>query len=357
MEKARVLIVDDALMVRKLISDTLGEDSQIEVVGTASNGRLALKKIEQLEPDLIVLDVEMPELDGLETLRELRKSGSRVKVIMFSTLTEKGAKTTIEALSLGASDYVAKPANVGGVLASQEALRTELIPKVKTLCGIKSKTARGSVTGTATSQSVALRKPSVATQRIDVVMIGISTGGPNALEKVVPALPKDFTVPVLITQHMPPIFTKSLADRLNSHSDVTVVEAEDRMKIEKGHVYIAPGGFHIYAKREGTSTVIRTSSDEPENSCRPAVDFMFRQSLPAYGANILAVVMTGMGQDGGIGAEQVVEAGGTVYIQDQASSVVWGMPGFIANRGVAEKVLPLEDIAGAIVQRVNSRRI
>ncbi len=348
MRKIRVLVVDDSTVIRRLLSDSLVTDSQIEVCGTAANGKIALAKIPQLNPDIITLDMEMPEMDGITTLVELRKLYPKLPVIMFSTLTQRGAVATMDALSKGANDYVTKPANVGSVNAAMQSVRNELVPRIKAFCGwacpapdnalpIQTKTPRSRL--------------ATASKRIDAVVIGSSTGGPNALQAVITRLPASFPVPILIVQHMPPIFTKHLAERLNQLSELNVIEASNGDSIHAGGVWLAQGDFHMQLGRVGTDIRVRLNQGTPENSCRPAVDVLFRSAASVYGGNLMSVVLTGMGQDGARGCESIRDAGGHVLVQDQASSVVWGMPGAVARAGLADNTLPLSQISDEIIKR------
>lgn len=354
MSRIRVLIVDDAVVIRRLVGDVLASDAEIEVVGTAANGRIALQKITQCNPDVITMDVEMPEMNGIETVRELRKTWPKLPVIMFSTLTERGGVATLDALSAGASDYVTKPANVGSVTAGLDAVRRDLIPKIKALAGRAYAPTRTPATSAPPAASV-LPRPSVEaatpSQQLDVVAIGVSTGGPNALAELLPALPGDLRVPIVLVQHMPPMFTKLLADRLNAQCTLTVVEATAGMRLQPGTVYIAPGDFHLTVEPRGGAVYTALNQAPPENSCRPAVDVLFRSVVTHYGPRALGVILTGMGQDGLRGCEGLREAGGRVIVQDEASSVVWGMPGFVARAGLAERTLPLAGLAAEITRR------
>ncbi len=349
MAKVRVLIVDDSVVVRRLVAEVLASDAELEVAGWAPHGRLALQKIPQVNPDCITLDVEMPEMDGIATLIEIRKIYPRLPVIMFSTLTERGAVKTIEALSCGATDYVAKPANVGNVNDSIQALQGELIPKIKTHCAAQ----RRAPVPFATAPAPAMARPPAiphATQTCELVAIAASTGGPNALTSLLTAFPGNLSVPVAIVVHMPPIFTRCFAERLDQACQLKVHEAQDGQRVEPGQVYVAPGGMHMeLVRRQGLE--VKLTSDPPENSCRPAADVLFR-SASKLCIPVLGVVLTGMGSDGLRGARSIVEAGGRMLAQDEASSVVWGMPGAIVAEGLAESVLPLDRIAAAIVQRV-----
>ena len=355
--RIRVMVVDDAVVIRKILTDALAADPEIEVVGTAANGKIALGKLDALQPDLVTLDVEMPEMDGLTTLREIRKVRPKLPVIMFSTLTSRGGAATLDALAAGASDYVCKPANVGSVTTAIARIREELIPKIKALCN---RTAPGPRVAAAPPPPFAM--PTAGRRPIEAVLIGISTGGPNALAEVLPALPADLPVPVLIVQHMPPVFTKLLAERLAAKCPLPVVEATAGEQVLPGRVYIAPGDFHMVVERSpavataGPRRQVGLNQAPPENSCRPAVDVLFRSAAAVYGPGALAVVLTGMGSDGLHGCEAIRRAGGAVLAQDEATSTVWGMPGFVARAGLAEQLVPLGQVAAAIVARVTASR-
>ncbi len=347
MAPIRILVVDDSAVTRKVLSDTLAEDRALEVVGVASDGRIALDKIPLLKPDLITLDVEMPVMDGLETLALIRKSYPQLKVIMFSALTERGAAATLDALALGASDYATKPTNTGSPAVAIEYIRIELIPKIKALCGI------------APPQVPLLprpRSPSKGRNRsnghIEIVAIGTSTGGPNALAEVLPKIPYDFPVPIVVVQHMPPMFTRLLAERLSCRSAIRVEEGSADALLSLGCAWIAPGDFHMKVTRRGANRRLHLDQGPRENSCRPAVDALFRSVATAYGANVLGVVMTGMGLDGVLGAQEICDAGGDVIIQDEASAVVWGMPGAVHHSGLDDGAYPLDRLAAEITWRV-----
>lgn len=356
MRKIRVLIVDDSVVIRRMLTEVISSDPACEVVGAAANGRIGLAKIEQLRPDLVTLDVEMPEMDGLATLTAIRKIQRKLPVIMFSSLTEKGASTTLEALSLGATDYVTKPSGSSGVSGSCSHVRQQLLPKILALCGAAAGVSKAPEP--ATQCALPRRPPSLVpagttpSLGVDVVAIGCSTGGPNALAEIFAKLPGDLPVPIVITQHMPPLFTKLLADRLTSTSKVRIHEAVDQQVVERGHAYLAPGDFHMRVVRSGAQVRIALEQGPPENSCRPAVDVMFRSVAALYGGRTLAVVLTGMGQDGLRGCEHIAEQGGEILAQDDASSVVWGMPGFVARAGLANAIVPLKHMESEIVRRV-----
>lgn len=362
----RILVVDDSVVIRKLLCETLSADHELEVVGTAPNGNIALAKFSRLLPDLITLDVEMPVLNGLETLAAIRRLDQKIPVIMFSTVTDHGAAATVEALLLGASDYANKPSGSGSMAGAIEVMRSELIPKIKALCrravmsSALSQQTRRSLLSNAPSLPAPPRSPKPVptpfSRTIEIVAIGTSTGGPNALMEVVPRIPKDFPVPIVLVQHMPPIFTLRLAERLASRSEIKVAEGIDGTILSPGNAWIAPGNFHMTVKRSGTEIRLEMNQLPPENSCRPAVDVLFRSVAKAYRANVLAVVMTGMGSDGVIGAQSIRQAGGEVIIQDEASSVVWGMPGAVHGAGQADAVYALDQLAAEITHRVLRRR-
>jgi two-component system chemotaxis response regulator CheB len=270
---------------------------------------------------------------------------------MFSTLTGPGAASTLEALTLGASDYATKPSNTGSPAVAIAAIRCELIPKIKELC-------RGQIkkVTTAFPPLPALPVPRPPNRRIEIVTIGTSTGGPNALAEVLPHFPKDFPVPIVVVQHMPPMFTRLLATRLAGHSAIPVHEGHAGAVLAPGEAWLAPGNFHMTVRRAGVFCSLQLNQNPPENSCRPAVDALFRSVSEVFGARSLAVVMTGMGSDGVIGSQCIRQKGGEVIIQDEASSVVWGMPGLVYAAGQADAVYPLEKLGQEIIRRVLQSR-
>jgi two-component system, chemotaxis family, protein-glutamate methylesterase/glutaminase len=346
----RVLVVDDSVVIRRLVKEILDADPRIEVVGVAQNGQIALAKLAELKPDAVTLDIEMPIMDGIACLRELRKTYARLPVVMFSTLTERGASATMDALAAGASDYVTKPSNVGSVAESRQNISEQLIPKLIALTG-----ARRLVTRTAplpppkpVPNAERLGVGSQRTTAFGVLAIGSSTGGPDALAVVLRALPADLPVPVVIVQHMPPVFTRMLAQRLDSTCPLTIVEAAEGDLVERGRVLIAPGGRHLEIRAKGATIVAHLTDAPPENFCRPAVDVMFRSVSAIYRNRTLGVVLTGMGRDGAQGATVIRSAGGEMFAQDEASSVVWGMPGAVVTAGQADRVLPLDQMAAQI---------
>ena len=354
MNPIRVMVVDDSVVVRKIVTDVLSEDPDIEVVGTAVNGRIAVAKLEQLKPDLITMDIEMPEMNGIEAVRAIRagvggREYGRVPIVMFSTLTERGASATLDALSAGANDYVTKPANVGSVGQSMDSVREQLIPRIKVLTGRPVTTVRAAALTPPPRPAAPRTGPG---KKPAVLVIGSSTGGPEALAKVLPQLPATLPVPVLVVQHMPPVFTRQFAQRLDRLSSLRVVEASDGSPLVPGVVHLAPGDFHLVVRSNARGVQTGLHQGPPENFCRPAVDPLFRSVVAAYDGAVLGVVLTGMGSDGRNGAGEIRAGGGTVIVQDQASSVVWGMPGAVSQAGYADEVLPLERISEAIVRHL-----
>lgn len=355
-ERIRVLIVDDSVVIRRLIANALDGDPSLEIVGSAANGAIGLQRISQLNPDVITLDVEMPEMDGLETLRRLRPEHPDLRVIMFSTLTERGAATTLEALSLGADDYVTKASNEGSLDRSLDRLRELLVPKIKQFFNLTANghavlpppEARPAAAAVAKSQA-AVRAVAV---RPKVVVIGVSTGGPSALGEILPALPENFPLPVLVVQHMPALFTRLLAERLHAKCSLAVEEASEGTPVKAGTILIAPGDFHMKVGKNGDGVKIVLDQTAPLNSCRPAVDALFTSVGDLYGGAVLAVILTGMGQDGLRGAQMLKGIGATVLAQDEATSVVWGMPGAVVGAGAADRVLPLDQVVPEILRTV-----
>jgi two-component system chemotaxis response regulator CheB len=354
--RTRILIADDSAVMRSLLRSVITSDAGLEVVGTASDGESALSAIEILRPDLILLDVEMPVMDGLVTLRKLRARGHKMPVIMCSSLTQRGAKVTIEALACGASDYVAKPAGQSGREEACRALSLELIPKIQSLtCPPQAAPTQifpGAPRPPLIFPLAPLKAQPVSSTPV-ALAIGVSTGGPAALDILLPALPAFFSLPVLIVQHMPELFTKLFAERLNSRCSLQVREAAEGDPVCKGTIYIAKGNWHmevLTGARIGSPSTLHLSQGPLENHCRPAVDVLFRSAAAAYGVGALAVVLTGMGSDGLLGCRMIREHGGSVLAQDQATSTVWGMPGAVSNAGLAHKVLPLNAIAPEILR-------
>jgi two-component system chemotaxis response regulator CheB len=368
--KTRVLVVDDSVVMRRIISEAIACEA-VEVVGTAANGRIALQKIEQVHPDVVTLDIEMPEMDGLDVLKRLRETHPSLRVIVFSSLTESAAEVTLKALASGAADYDTKPTSAGGATDAVRAVRESLLPKLIALATSSKRRPVASASALKATDPIATRPPASALKAadpsgaprarvsgfprihrpVDIVAIGASTGGPNALADVFRDLPK-LAVPIVVSQHMPPMFTRMLAERLNAASACEVREAIDGDVLAPGLALIAPGDFHMLLRRDGVRVVVSLGHGLPENSVRPSVDPMLRSAVEVYGAGILTVILTGMGQDGLRGCEVVHSAGGQILAQDEATSVVWGMPGFVVRAGLADAVVPVGQVAFEIDRRV-----
>jgi two-component system chemotaxis response regulator CheB len=348
--KIRVLMVDDSVVIRHLLMHALGDEPDIEVVGAEPNGAAALARIPEAQPDVITLDIEMPVMDGLTALRQIRKLHPRVRTIMFSTLTTRGASSTFEALALGADDYVAKASNAGSLDQSLASLRGELVPKIRQFFAAPSRAPAATSLPPRPSLAVPGAQAMRRGSSFHILGIGVSTGGPQALGQLIPLLPASLRVPVLLVQHMPPMFTRLLAERLDSQSPLHVVEAADGMEIRPGTVVVAPGDYHLRLRRSGGCLFAKLDHGPQENSCRPSVDVLFRSLSEGFGKEVLSVMLTGMGSDGLRGTQAVKAAGGYSLVQDQASSVVWGMPGAVADAGLADGVFPLSALAPEIVR-------
>jgi two-component system chemotaxis response regulator CheB len=353
--RTRIFIVDDSAVMRSLLRTVIASDVSLEIAGTAVDGASALAAIQDLRPDLVLLDVEMPVMDGLVTLRTLRERGHRMPVIMCSSLTQRGARVTIEALAGGASDYVAKPAGQADATAATHALAEELLPKIHALTSIP--TAQSSAFAGPLQQRAPVaalpHKLETSFSSPSVVVIGVSTGGPAALEVLLPGLPANFPLPVVVVQHMPELFTGQLAERLNAHCVLRVREAAEGDPLHPGTIFIARGNWHVEvlaAASAGQPATLHLTQGALENHCRPAVDVLFRTAAAAYGPGVLAVVLTGMGFDGLAGCQMIRARGGIVFAQDQATSAVWGMPGAVVHACLADRVLPIEVIAEEIVR-------
>jgi two-component system chemotaxis response regulator CheB len=348
----RVVVCDDSAVIRGLVSRMLEADPAIAVVGRAGNGREAIDLAGRLKPDVIVLDIEMPVMDGLAALPEILKADPSVRVVMASTLTTRGADVAMRALRLGAADYVPKPTTTGAI-AGESSFREEIVAKVKGLAR-----QRRHAVAAAPARTVPLARPALAPARAGatlppaVLAVGSSTGGPQALFTLFAGLGKAFPLPVIVTQHMPPAFTPILADHLSRVGGPPCAEAQDGEVPVAGRAYLAPGDTHLLVANERGGPRLRLSKTPPENFCRPAVDPMLRSAVAAYGGRVLVVMLTGMGHDGLKGSEAVVAAGGRVIAQDEATSVVWGMPGAVAQKGLASAILPLPDIAAAVTAAI-----
>lgn len=360
----RVLVVDDSHVIRGLLSRSLGSDPGIQVVATAGNGKAAIDEVTRNEVDVVVLDIEMPVMDGMTALPQLLAARPGIQVIMASTLTLKGASISMKALSKGAADYVPKPSSTGEVYSAED-FKRELISKVKSW-GAVARRRRGSAArrgAEAPSTPAAPRRFPAGPIKLrdvpglfrpDCIAIGSSTGGPQALFKVFQMMGKVTNLPVFVTQHMPATFTTILAEHLGQASGMPAAEAKDGEPVMPGRIYVAPGDFHMTVHAEGVRKVLRIDKNPPENFCRPAVDPMLRSLAKAYNGKVLAVILTGMGQDGLRGGQEVAAAGGVIAAQDEATSVVWGMPGAVASGGLCSAVLPLSDI-GPYVRKAISR--
>lgn len=390
----KVLIVDDSVVFRKILAEALSKNPKIRVAGTAENGREALAVIRKVKPHIVIMDVEMPVMGGLEALDEIKRQRLNVGVIMFSSLTVKGAETTLEALSRGAFDFVPKPTGSGAFSESVKRIKDELIPLIEAhASSVKpiaprspvsratktpglvrpSTTVKSGVTETkrlSTSPSQKnltlkknlpeghgdvtksfdkspVRRRKVA-QRVEAVAIGVSTGGPNALNDVIPLLPANFRPPVFLVQHMPPVFTTQLAARLNSKSKINVVEAKDGDSVRGGTVYLAPGDFHLEVVSKKGGKIVKLTQGPKENSCRPAADVLFRSVAASYGSKCAGVIMTGMGKDGFEGIKLMKKQGAPIVAQDKDTCVVYGMPKFVIESGMADYVCPLDRLAFTI---------
>lgn len=365
MKKTKVLVVDDTIFYRKIISDILAEIPDVEVVGSANSGKVALNKIATLKPDLITLDVEMPGMNGLEVLEEINKNYSDTGVLMVSTLTSKGSEITIRALELGAFDFIEKPQDGASMNENKQKIKLKLQPVIqaflkrrdlKRSIGFKKvKTLSGSRTAVKPPVKKVAAKPSFKSKS-EIIGIGISTGGPNALAKMIPMLPGNLDVPILIVQHMPPVFTASLAKSLNNKSKLTVVEATHGEAIEPNKVYIAPGGkqMKISASNDGRRRLIKITDDPPENSCKPSADYLFRSIADYYVGRATGVIMTGMGSDGYKGLIEMHKNNATIIAQDEESCTVYGMPKAPIDNGITHVISPLEKIAEEIVKTVKT---
>ncbi len=354
-DKYRVMVVDDSAVIRGLLARFLEADPEISVVASVSNGQMALDRLNRTDVEIVVLDIEMPVMDGMTALPLILKKRPGIQVLMASTLTRKNAEVSLRALSLGAADYVPKPSSTREI-HSADAFKNELTEKVKAIAeagrGGRGRAPRPATAGPVESakrprlsldEPPLLRKPPI--QSPDLIAIGSSTGGPQALFKVLGGLGGSVPQPILITQHMPATFTSLLAGHIAKVANAPCAEAKDGEPIRPGHIYLAPGDYHMTAEKGESGTVLRLNQAERENYCRPAVDPMLRSLVPLYGSRLLVIILTGMGSDGCKGAQAVVAAGGSVVAQDNETSIVWGMPGAVASAGLCSAVLPLSDIA------------
>ena len=346
----KVMVVDDSAIIRGFIRRMLESDPEFKVVATAVNGEMAISTVARTDVDVVILDIEMPVMDGLTALPLILKANPKVKVLMASTLTRRNAAISIKALAAGASDYVPKPESASEVSASED-FRRELFAKIKALSGhrrsrLKAASGASPALNLSPAPNIELRKPS--TFRPEVLAIGSSTGGPQALFKVFESLKDTVQKPIFITQHMPATFTAILAEHIQRISGVECAEGRDLERVKPNRIYLAPGEYHMLVDCDDNGKFIRIKQDQPEHFCRPAVDPMFRSIAKLWRAKVLSVVLTGMGKDGRNGGQAIVDAGGTVIVQDELTSVVWGMPGAAAAAGICSAVLPLEEIAPKI---------
>ncbi len=372
-QRFRVMIVDDSAVIRGLLTRALENDPQVKVVCSAANGVMALRALERNDVEVVVLDIEMPEMDGLTALPQMLKRDPTLKVIMASTLTRRNAEVSLRALDLGASDYMAKPTSTTELNAADE-FKRQLGEKVKALGAARRRQVVGSATPRpqAPATAITTRAPAATVKKPsgpssfslrpappvipmpDIVAIGSSTGGPQALMKVLGDLKGGLGQPILITQHMPATFTTILAEHISRASGIKCAEAVDGEPIVGGRIYLAPGDYHMTVEGTAPKRTIKLNQNPPENFCRPAVDPMLRSIVRSYGGRVLTLILTGMGSDGRAGSDEVVKAGGIVVAQDEATSVVWGMPGAVAMAGLCTSVMPLAEI-GSYVRRVAAR--
>ena len=353
----RVMVVDDSAVIRGLLTKTLETEADIKVVSTVGNGQAAIDALKRLDVDVVVLDIEMPVMDGLTALPKMLEVRPGVQVIMASTLTLKGASVSMKALALGAADYLPKPTTTTGINTATD-FKQGLVERVRSW-GLVARKKRGLPAGTAAAPgssapavpkklypgSVTLRPAAVVPSKVECLAVGSSTGGPQALFSLFRSLGRIDRMPVFVTQHMPATFTTILAEHLAQAAGMPAAEAKDGEAVVPGRIYVAPGDFHMTVESQGSGSVVRLNKNPPENFCRPAVDPMLRSITKIYGARTLFVMLTGMGQDGLKGARELVAAGSTVIAQDEATSVVWGMPGAVATAGLCTAVLPLNEIA------------
>ncbi len=368
-KKLRVLVVDDTIVYRKAVSDILEELPEVELVGVAHNGKIAMSKIQTLKPDLLTLDIEMPVMNGLEVLAEIQKNNLQIGAVMLSTLTSEGGEMTLKALELGAFDFILKPQSKNQLEGKKEIKRL-IHPIIKAYLTrsatspalyrkpspiqAKPSLLRKPFTESKEAVTPARQIPTKSTHRgrSEIIAIGVSTGGPNALTHVLPKLPADIGVPIVIVQHMPPVFTKSLASSLDKKCALTVREATDRETLQKNTIYIAPGGkqMKLIASADGLNRQIKITNDPPENSCKPSVDYLFRSVADYYVGRSTAVIMTGMGYDGTKGLEVLKNKGSFIIAQNEKTCVVYGMPKIPIESGIADIVAPLDKIADEILK-------
>lgn len=349
---ARVMICDDSLVIRGAIARMLESDPAIRVVAKVSNGRAAIEELRRTPVDVLVLDIEMPVLDGMAALPLLLKADPGLRVIMASTLTTRGADIAMRALRLGAADYVPKPSSIG--TAGDDVFRREIIEKVKGLARLRRRASAPSAGSAGGGASVPLRSPTRT--QAQLLAVGSSTGGPQALFTLFQGLGRSISVPIVLTQHMPATFTPILAEHITRLGGMPCHEAQDGEPLQPSRIYLAPGDRHLLVESTKTGLRARLTTDPPENYCRPSVDPMLRSAAKACEGRVLVAMLTGMGHDGLAGTRQVIEAGGSAIAQDEATSVVWGMPGAVAQAGLCQAVLPLPNLAPKLLDLLRSKR-
>ncbi len=359
-----LLLADDSAVVRRVLSEAVEAEPRLTLVGTAKNGAEAVGLFPTCRPDVVLLDVEMPTMDGIEAVAAIRKLNSDVPILMFSSLTTKGGEATLDALMNGANDYVTKPTQVGHISEAVRHIQENLLPKViawgeRYRAGKPTVYRRGPAVRSDLSPSLVTSNDNnvsnSAATPVDLVAVGVSTGGPDALSELVRGLPADLSVPILIVQHMPAVFTQLLADRLDQVCKLSVREARDSMLVEPGHIWIAPGGRHLRVIRQRDHLRLVLDDGPPENSCRPAVDVLFRSVAESVGNRALGIVMTGMGKDGLQGCQMLHQRGAKILVQDERTSVVWGMPGAVAQAGLTERAMSPGELASEIIRRAKPR--
>ena len=341
---ARVMICDDSAVIRGAIARMLETDPAIQIVARVANGQLAIAEVARAKPDVLILDIEMPVMDGITALPGLLKADPGLRIIMASTLTTRGADIAMRALRLGAADYVPKPSSIG--TANDDHFRTELISKVKGLARRRHRLPMLATRPT-TGGAIVTRPAPILPPRL--LAIGSSTGGPQALFTLIHQLGRGVTVPVVLTQHMPATFTPILAEHITKLGGLPCAEARDGEPLVGGRIYLAPGDKHLVLDGSAAAPRARLTTSPPENFCRPSVEPMLRSAAAVYGGRVLIAMLTGMGHDGLDGTRQIVEAGGAAVAQDEATSVVWGMPGAVARAGLCHAVLPLPRIAAKLL--------
>lgn len=371
-EPIRIVFADDSVTIRRFLKEGLERADDIEIVGIAKNGREAIGLVRAQRPDILLLDVEMPIMDGIDTVRALRQFNSDLPVIMFSSLTKSGGEATLDALAVGANAYAQKPSSGTQPEDALAHIQQQLVPKIRQLAKPGAAKQRPSPQIKAGTPSVTPCKTPIqngidvvdtcvtgikpksheaapkSSQPCSLVVIGSSTGGPSALAELLPMISDQIRVPILIVQHMPTVFTRLLAERLNGLTDLEVREAKNGESVRAGTVLIAPGDYHLELKADGALPKLVLHQGPEENSCRPAVDVLFRSAAQVYRDKVLGVILTGMGKDGTEGCRHLSQKGSRIIVQDKASSVIWGMPKAVSEAGFADETLPLKKIAAAI---------